>query len=143
MGFPQGTAYLTQEVNGPLGQQRPVLLHQFAEIQSRQQFHHVVEDAVAGLSIIIDFDGVPVRQLGGRPDFLLEPIQCRLVGIAVGPDELDGTRSFEQGMFCLIHIAHPACTELPFQAVWSEPAHLNLVPRDRTVRAGSTNRELG
>ena len=61
VGFTQGTTYLSEEVNGPLGRQRAMLTDQFAQIQARQQFHDVVERAVAGVSVIVDFDGVPVR----------------------------------------------------------------------------------
>ena len=37
-----------------------------------QVFHHVIERAVVGAAVVVDLDGVPVREPGRRPDLALE-----------------------------------------------------------------------
>ena len=69
MRLRQGVTDLPQKVNCPLGRERAMTFDQIFETQTGEQLHHVVERAVMGVTIVKDFDCIPVSQLSRRPYF--------------------------------------------------------------------------
>ena len=113
----QRVAGLHQQMNGPRRGNRPVLFDQLVQAQPGQVFHHVIERAVVGASVVEDFDRVPVRQLGGGAHFAFEAGQRLLVGGFARADELDGHGPLHHLVFGQKDLAHAAGADGANQAV--------------------------
>ena len=71
----KGVARLAEQVDDPSRRQRPVTIDQLLKAQAGQVFHHIIESAIRGAAIVVDLDGVGVRQPRRRLDLELEPSQ--------------------------------------------------------------------
>ena len=71
----QRLADLPQQVDRPPGRQGAVALDQLGQAQARQVFHDVVVGPVLGAAVVVDLDGVRVRERGRQADLALEPRQ--------------------------------------------------------------------
>ena len=95
VGVGQRMADLPQQEDGAVGRHRPELADQAFEVAPRQQFHHVIEGAIARRPEVEHLDGVRRTERRGSLGFALEaPLhdtRVRLVTRAhdFGPHQLD------------------------------------------------------
>ena len=82
------------------------------QAQTGQVFHHIIKRAVIGAAVIVHLDGVPVRELGRRPDLEFEPGQDPGLLRQGWLDQLDGARALEELVLGKIDLAHAAGAEL-------------------------------
>ena len=66
-------------------------------------------------------------QLSGRLNFTLEPGERRFVVLAVGMDELDRARAFQQRMLGFVHFAHPSLAKESTKTVLGELARPEIL----------------
>ena len=118
----QPGADLAHQVNDASGGQRTVTAHQVAQALALKVLHHIIERAVAGETVIEDFDRVGVRKPGCRLHFALESRHGDGVGPRLGLDQLQGTGTLEQVVLGQVDLAHPAFAELAHELVLAELA---------------------
>ena len=118
----QRPAGLADQVDDPAGRHRAVALDEGVDPEPRQQFHHVVEDAVAGPPVVVNIDRVRVGQLGRGADLALEAGRRRRVAGPLGADQLDGALALQELVLGDVDVAHPAAAEPRGQPVLAEAA---------------------
>ena len=111
VGFLQGTADLAQEMDGPSGRQGTVARDQLVQVLAGQVFHDVVKGAVVGMAVVVNLDGVPVRQRRHRLHLALEAMQVGRVAGLLRADQLDGAGAAQQQVFGQVDLAHAAGAE--------------------------------
>ncbi len=106
--FPQRAADLLRDVDHPVLRQRSVGLHRLRERAAVEELHGDEEDSVVRAAVVVERDGVRVRQLGG--DARLEEEPLVEVGIAVVPRAQDfkGHHAVQRCLQCLVNTAHSA-----------------------------------
>ena len=136
-------ADLPQQVDRPPRRQGAVALDQLGQAQARQVLHDVVVGPVLGPAVVVDLDGVRVRERGGEPDLALEPRQGLRVGRAVRPDQLDGAGALQELVLGQVDLAHPAGADPPPEAILAELPGLGDLPAQPGDRAGPERRADG
>ncbi len=144
VGFGQRIAGLSQQVNHSRRSQRSVLFDQICQTQAWQIFHHVIERAIFGPTVIEDFHRVPMRQLGGGPHFTLEACECPGIRGLGGSNDFDGAGAFHHLMFGQIHFAHAAGADQLAELVLAQSFRLEcfaaqVIDGVRPVQAGAVS----
>ena len=64
----QRIADLREDMDHPAFGQRPKTLHQVVQVQAAQIFHGIVKNAAGRVAVIINLNGVGMRELAGQAD---------------------------------------------------------------------------
>ena len=102
----QRSADLLRDVDHPLLRERPVRLHDLGEGAAVQELHRDEEDAVVRAPVIVERDGVRVRQLGGDAGLEEEPLVEVGVAVVPGAEDLESHDAIERCLQCLVNAAH-------------------------------------
>ena len=94
MGLVQPRADLAEKVNRPARRQRAGLADQVSQAEPFEVFHHVVERAVVGATVVVDLDRIRVGEPRRRLHLPLEPGRGRRVGGRAGLDHLQRAGRF-------------------------------------------------
>jgi hypothetical protein len=98
---------------------RPVPIAELAQREAVEELHRIVEHAVVRMTVIVDGDGVRMREAARQLDFAFEALEPHAVG-AGGRDELDGRRPAKQEVTRAIDHAHAALSQFLFERVVAE-----------------------
>ena len=106
MRLSQRAADLLRHVDDALLRERALLLHRLRQRAAVEELHGDEEDAVLGAPVVVEGDGVGVRQPGG--DRRLEEEALVEIGIAVvaGAEDLEGHHPVERRLQRLVDAAH-------------------------------------
>ena len=129
-------AHLSHDVPQASERQCTVLRDQPVQRDAVDELHRVVQKAVRRLAVVVDLDGVRMRQLAHQPDLALEP-RGELVGGHVTLEDLDRGRPLEQRVMREMNRGHAALGELAVEPVGADTAArrgLGGEPRQRQRR---------
>ena len=107
----QRTADLLRNVDHAFLRQRAVRLDRLGERPAVEKLHGDEEDPVVGAAVVVQGDGVRVRQLGGDARFQEEALVEVRVAIVAGAQDLQRHHPIQRRLQCLVNPAHPAMTD--------------------------------
>ncbi len=113
--------------------QRAVEGHELLEVDSAQQLHRVVEDAVRRAAVVVDRDRARMREPRRQLDLALEAGE-RALAFGAGGQQLDGRRPSQQRMPRLPDDAHRPVAQAGHETVRPDLLPLPLQPHDQAQR---------
>src|SRR6476646_4745241 len=112
-------------------------LDDLGQVQTRQVLHDVVVGSVLGLAVVVNLDGVRMRERGGEANVAVKALQASSAGHGALTEQLHSARAFEKVMLGQVNRPHPPSTDPPAEAVLTEFPSLGDLPSQTRNRVGA------
>ena len=112
-------------MNNPCRRLGAVTRNQFLQIQTVQILHGIIKESFRSVTVVIDLNGVGVRQLACQLDFALKSLQRKIIGL-FWSQQFDGRFPPQQGVLGTIHSPHSTFAYLDFKMVLPKTFSLQL-----------------